>query len=48
MASGIQTKNQYFQRKKDIDDMSFEQEYLNIFLGNSENSIFRFEDFEIK
>lgn len=26
--------------------MSFEQEYLNIFLGSNENSIFKFEDFE--
>lgn len=46
VASGIQTKNQYIQRKKTVDDMSFQQEYLNIFLGNNENSIFKFEDFE--
>lgn len=46
LASGIQTKNQYLQRKKNTDDMSFQQEYLNIFLGNNENSIFKFEDFE--
>lgn len=46
IASGIQTKNQYIQRKKTVDDMSFQQEYLNIFLGNNENSIFKFEDFE--
>lgn len=46
VASGIQTKNQYIQRKKSVDDMSFQQEYLNIFLGNNENSIFKFEDFE--
>jgi hypothetical protein len=46
VASGIQTKNQYISRKKSTDDMSFEQEYLNIFLGNSEDSIFKFEDFE--
>ena len=46
IANGIQTKKQYIQRKKDTDEMSFEQEYLNIFLGNSENSIFKYEDFE--
>lgn len=46
LASGIQTKNQYLQRKRNTDDMSFQQEYLNIFLGNNENSIFKFEDFE--
>ncbi len=46
IANGIQTKKQYIQRKKDTDDMSFEQEYLNIFLGNSQDSIFKFEDFE--
>lgn len=46
VANGIQTKKQYLQRKKDTDDMSFQQEYLNIFLGNNEDSIFKFEDFE--
>ena len=46
VASTIQTKNQYLQRKKTVDDMSFQQEYLNIFLGNNENSLFKFEDFE--
>ena len=46
VASGIQTKNQYLSRKKSTDEMSFEQEYLNIFLGSSEDSIFKYEDFE--
>ena len=46
VANGIQTKKQYLQRKKDTDDMSFQQEYLNIFLGNNEDSIFKYEDFE--
>ena len=46
VANGIQTVKQYIQRKEDTDDMSFEQEYLNIFLGSNENSIFKFEDFE--
>ncbi len=46
IANGIKTKKQYLQKKRDVDDMSFEQEYLNIFLGNGENSIFKYEDFE--
>ena len=46
VANGIQTAKQYIQKKEDTDDMSFEQEYLNIFLGSNENSIFKFEDFE--
>lgn len=46
VANRIQTKKQYIQKKEDTDDMSFEQEYLNIFLGSNENSIFKFEDFE--
>ena len=46
VANGIQTKNQYIQRKKTTDDMSFEQEYLNIFLGSNENSLFKYEDFD--
>jgi hypothetical protein len=44
--TGILTKKQYIQRKKNTDDMSFQQEYLNIFLGNGEDSIFKYEDFE--
>ena len=44
--TGILTKKQYFQRKKNTDDMSFQQEYLNVFLGNNEDSIFKYEDFE--
>lgn len=47
VANGIQTKQQYLQRRKSTDDMSFQQEYLNIFLGNSESSMFKYEDFEI-
>lgn len=47
VASGIQSKNQYIQRKKSVDDISFEQEYLNMFLGSNENSLFKVEDFEV-
>lgn len=46
VANGIQTKNQYLQRKRDTDDLSFEQEYLNIWLSENDNSIFNFKDFE--
>ncbi len=45
-ASGIQSPKQYYQRKKNTDDLTFQQEYMNIFLGSSENSIFKMEDFE--
>lgn len=44
--SKIQTVNQLLQRKKNTDATSFEQEYLNVFIGTNENSLFRFEDFE--
>ena len=47
VASKIQTPNQYLQRKKNTDDLTFRQEYLNEFLGTSENSIFKLEDFEV-
>ena len=44
--TGILTKKQYYQRKKNSDDLSFLQEYLNIWLGNNEDGIFKYEDFE--
>ena len=46
IANGILTKKQYIQRKKACDSLSWSQEYLNEFLGNSEDSIFKYEDFE--
>lgn len=46
IANGIQTKKKYISAKESTDDMSFEQEYLNIFLSNSEDSMFKYEDFE--
>ncbi len=46
IANGILTKKQYLQRKKACDSLSWSQEYLNEFLGNSEDSIFKYEDFE--
>lgn len=46
VANKIQTKQLYLQRKKNTDDLSFMQEYLNIFLGSNDDGIFKFEDFE--
>ena len=46
VANGILTPQQYYQRKKNTDELSFMQEFLNIFLGNSDDSIFKYEDFE--
>lgn len=46
VCNGIQTKNQYLQRKKDSDPFSFQSEYLNVWLGSSEDSLYQLEDFE--
>lgn len=46
VASGILTPQQYYQRKRNLDELSFLQEMCNIFLGSSEDSIFKYEDFE--
>jgi hypothetical protein len=46
IASGIQTKKQYIQRKSSTDEISFLQEYLNIWLGNGEKTLLKYEDFE--
>lgn len=46
VANGILTPQQYYQRKKNTDELAFLQEFLNIFLGNSDDSIFKYEDFE--
>lgn len=45
-AAGIQSPAQYYQRRKNTNDLDFQQEYLNIFLGSSEDSLFKYEDFE--
>lgn len=45
-AAGIQSVNQYYQRKKNTEELTFQQEYLNVPLGSSENSLFKYEDFE--
>lgn len=46
VANGIKTKKQFEKDKKSTDDISFMQEYLNIWLGNSEKSLYKYEDFE--
>ena len=46
-AAGIQSPAQYYQRKKNTNDLDFQQEYMNIFLGSGEDSIFKYEDFEM-
>ena len=44
--NGIQTKNQFIQRKASTDELSFLQEYLNVWLGNGESALLKYEDFE--
>ena len=45
VANGIQTKKQYITRKENTDEFTFAQEFLNLWQGESENSLFSFEDF---
>lgn len=47
VASGIQTVNQYLSRKRNTDELSFLQEYLNIWIGSSEDSFYKLEQFEV-
>lgn len=46
VAEKIQTIKQLEQRRRDNDEMSFQQEYLNIFLSENEDSMFSYADFE--
>ena len=46
VCSSIHTKNQYLQRKKQSDIYSFQMEYLNCWLGSSEDALYQLEDFE--
>lgn len=46
-AAGIQSPTQYYQRKKTTSELDFQQEYMNIFLGSGEDSLFKYEDFEM-
>lgn len=46
LGNGIQTYKQYLQRKNSTEELSFMQEYLNIWLGNGESSLLKLEEFE--
>lgn len=46
VASGIQSKNQFLERKKTTEELAFLQEYLNIWLGNGESALLKYEEFE--
>lgn len=46
VAEKIQTLKQLEQRRRDNDEMTFQQEYLNIFLSENEDSMFSYADFE--
>lgn len=45
VASGIKTEAQMLADKQDMDALSYEMESLNLFLSDSEDSLFRFDDF---
>lgn len=46
VASGIQTKKQLIQRRKDIDPLDFEMEFLNMWIGEGEDSAFTLQEFQ--
>lgn len=45
VANKVQTKKQYLTRKKNTDPISFDMEFLNLWLGESKDSIFKYDDF---
>ena len=45
VANKIQTKKQYEMRKKNTDDLTFEEEYMNLWLGEKEGSLYKYDDF---
>ena len=45
VANGIQTKKQYEMRRANTDDLTFEEEYLNLWLGEKEGSLYKYDDF---
>lgn len=45
VANKIQTKNQYLTRREDTNDLDFEMEFLNLWLGETEGSLFLYDDF---
>lgn len=45
VASEIQSKNQYLNRKSTTNEFTFETEYLNVWLGESDGAIFKYQQF---
>ena len=45
VANKIQTKNQYLTRRENTNDLDFEMEFLNLWLGETEGSLFLYDDF---
>lgn len=45
VANGVQTKKQYLTRKENTNEFEFNQEFLNLWQGESEGSLFTFEQF---
>lgn len=45
VANKVQTKKQYLTRKENTSEFEFNQEFLNLWQGESENSLFTFEQF---
>lgn len=45
VANKIQTKNQYLTRRENTNDLDFEMEFLNLWLGETEGSLFMYDDF---
>ena len=45
VANRIQTKKQYITRKENTNDIDFDMEFLNLWLGESLDGLFKYEDF---
>lgn len=45
VANHVQTKNQYITRKENTNELDFDMEFLNLWQGESELSLFKYEDF---
>lgn len=45
VANNVQTKKQYLIRRKNTNEFDFDMEFLNLWLGESEGSLFLYDDF---
>jgi len=45
VANKVQTKKQYKTRKENTNDLDFDMEFLNLWLGETEGSLFTYDDF---